>query len=267
MCPKIWNPKPTRRDLSFDILHDYFYKNLIVALDDLAPPPRMAPKYEIRNLLVETFHLIYYMITFKKTLTFCTWWPYPTPLGSAPKYEIRNLLVKTFHLIYYMITFKKNFNFLHLMTLPYPFGSAPKYEIRNLLVETFHLIYYMTTFKKTIIFALDDLAPAPRKAPKYETRNLLVETFPLIYYTTTFKNTLTFCTWWPCPTPSEVPQDMKSETYSSRPFIWYTTWLLLKNFNFLHLMTLPQPLGSVPKYEIRNLLVETFQLIYYMTTF
>ena len=28
-------------------------------------------------------------------------------------------------------------------------------------------------------------------------------------------------------------------------------------------MTLPQPLGSVPKYEIRNLLVETFHLIYY----
>ncbi len=26
-------------------------------------------------------------------------------------------------------------------------------------------------------------------------------------------------------------QDMKSETYSSRPFIWYTTWLPFKNFN------------------------------------
>jgi hypothetical protein len=32
-------------------------------------------------------------------------------------------------------------------------------------------------------------------------------------------------------------------------------------------MTLPQPLGSAPKYEIRNLLVEAFHLIYYMTTF
>jgi hypothetical protein len=32
-------------------------------------------------------------------------------------------------------------------------------------------------------------------------------------------------------------------------------------------MTLPKPLGSVPKYEILNLLVETLQLIYYMTTF
>jgi hypothetical protein len=28
------------------------------------------------------------------------------------------------------------------------------------------LIYYMTTFKKTLIFALDDLAPTPRKCPK-----------------------------------------------------------------------------------------------------
>ena len=32
-------------------------------------------------------------------------------------------------------------------------------------------------------------------------------------------------------------------------------------------MTLPKPLGSVPKYEILNLLVETLHLIYYMTTF
>ena len=78
-----------------------------------------APKYEIRNLLVNTFHLIYYMTTFKnfiffaldglpatprkgptiwnpkptrqdlsldilhdylsKTLICCTWWPHPTP--------------------------------------------------------------------------------------------------------------------------------------------------------------------------------------------
>jgi hypothetical protein len=33
------------------------------------------------------------------------------------------------------------------------------------------------------------------------------------------------CTWWPCPTLSEGPQNLKSETYSSRPCIWYTTWL------------------------------------------
>jgi hypothetical protein len=92
------------------------------------------------------------------------------------------------------------------MTLPYPFGSAPKYEIRNLLVETFHLIYYMTTFKKTIIFALDDLAPAPRKAPKYETRNLLVETFPLIYYMTTFKKKLIFALDDLTPTPRKCPK-------------------------------------------------------------
>jgi hypothetical protein len=43
--------------------------------------------------------------------------------------------------------------------------------------------------------------------------------------------TLFFCTWWLCTTPSEGPQQMKSETYSSRPFIWYTTWLPFKNFN------------------------------------
>ena len=52
------------------------------------------------------------------------------------------------------------------MIFPHTLGSAPKYEIRNLLVETFHLIYYMTTSKKLKKFALDDLAPTPRKCPK-----------------------------------------------------------------------------------------------------
>jgi hypothetical protein len=32
-------------------------------------------------------------------------------------------------------------------------------------------------------------------------------------------------------------------------------------------MTLLQPLGRAPQYEIQNLLAKTFHLIYYMTTF
>jgi hypothetical protein len=51
------------------------------------------------------------------------------------------------------------------MTLPHPLGRASKYEIRNILVKTFHLKYYMTTFRKTLFFAVDDLAPTPRKEP------------------------------------------------------------------------------------------------------
>jgi hypothetical protein len=45
--PKIWNPKPTRQDLSFDILHDYISKTLIVfALHALSHLGRSS-KYEI----------------------------------------------------------------------------------------------------------------------------------------------------------------------------------------------------------------------------
>ena len=40
-------------------------------------------KYKIRNLLVKTFQLIYYMTTFLK-IFFCTWWPCPTP-QKGPK--------------------------------------------------------------------------------------------------------------------------------------------------------------------------------------
>jgi hypothetical protein len=68
------------------------------------------------------------------------------------------------------------------------------------------------------------------------------------------------------PHPLGRPQNMKSETYSSRPFIWFTTWLLLKNFKFFALDDLTLPPRKGPKYEIRNLLVKTFHLIYYMTS-
>jgi len=51
----------THTDLSCDIRHNYLPDNLFAL-----PPPRRVPKYEIRKLLVETFHLIYYMTTFQK---------------------------------------------------------------------------------------------------------------------------------------------------------------------------------------------------------
>ena len=43
------------------------------------------PKYEIRNLLVKTFHLIYYTITITKPWFFGTWWSRPTPV-ERPQY-------------------------------------------------------------------------------------------------------------------------------------------------------------------------------------
>ena len=112
------------------------------------------------------------------------------------------------------------------------------------------------------------LPHTPRKDPKIwhpkPTRQYL--SFDILHDYLS-KTMLFFCTWWPFPTPSEGPQNMKSETYSSRPFIWYTTWLPLKNFEFFALMTLSHPLGRAPQYEIRNLLVKSFHLINYMTTF
>jgi hypothetical protein len=49
--------------------------------------------------------------------------------------------------------------------------APPSEEPHNMksethLVNNFHLIYYMTTFIKPYCFALDDLAPPPRKGPK-----------------------------------------------------------------------------------------------------
>jgi hypothetical protein len=66
--PEIWNPKPTRQDLSFDILPDYLSKTFFLHLMTLPPPSRNDPKYEIRNLHVKIFHLIYYITTFLKLL-------------------------------------------------------------------------------------------------------------------------------------------------------------------------------------------------------
>ena len=160
----------------------------------------------------------------------------------------------------------RNFNFLHLLTLPYPLGSAPKYEIRNLLVETFHLIYYMTTSKKLKKIALDDLAPTPRKCPKIwnpkPTRRDL--SFDILH--DYLLKTLTFLRDALAPYPRKAPNyEIRNLLVETFHLIYYMT--TFKNFNFLHVMTLPQPLGSAPKYEIRNLLVETSHLIYYMTTF
>jgi hypothetical protein len=131
----------------------------------LPHPLGSAPTYEIQTYSSRPFIWYTTWLPFKKTLTFCTWWPCSSP-RKAPKYETRYLLVETF--IWYTTWLPlKNFNFLNLMILPHTLGSAPKYEIRNLLVKTFHLIYYMTTFKKNLnFFALDDLAPTPRMCPK-----------------------------------------------------------------------------------------------------
>ena len=70
--------------------------------------------------------------------------------------------------------------------------------------------------------------------------------FHLIYYMTTFQK-LFFCTWWPWSTPSEEPQNMKSETYSSRPFIWYTTRLSLSKLWFFAFDDLASPPCKGPK--------------------
>ena len=83
-----------------------------------------AQKYEIRNLLVKTFHLIYYMTTFLKLIVLHLM-TLSLPLGRAPQYEIRNLLVKTFHLIYYMTTFLK-LKFFALDDLAPPPLKGPK---------------------------------------------------------------------------------------------------------------------------------------------
>ena len=53
--------------------------------------------------------------------------------------------------------------------------------------------------------------------------------------------TLDVCTWWTPHHPSNGSEDMNSETYSSRHFIWYTTWPPDHNLDFLHYMTRRQP--------------------------
>ena len=68
------------------------------------------------------------------------------------------------------------------------------------------------------------------------------------------------------PTPPRGPKNMKIETYSSIPFIWYATCLPSKNFGFLYLMTPPHSLEWVLQHEFWNVLVETFHLIYDMST-
>ena len=68
------------------------------------------------------------------------------------------------------------------------------------------------------------------------------------------------------PTPPRGPKNMKIETYSSIPFIWYATCLPSKNFGFLYLMTPPHSLEWVLQHEFWNVLVETFHLIYDMPT-
>jgi hypothetical protein len=68
------------------------------------------------------------------------------------------------------------------------------------------------------------------------------------------------------PTPPRGPKNMKIETYSSIPFIWYATCLPSKNFGFLYLMTPPHSLEWVLQQEFWNVLVETFHLIYDMPT-
>jgi hypothetical protein len=157
------------------------------------------------------------------------------------------------------------YNNWHLFPLHVCFHLLHIYSPRATIIDTitFHLIYYMTTFQNFFFFLHLMILPLPpRKGPKIwhpkPTRQYL--SFDILHDYLS-KTMLFFCTWWPCPTPSEGPQNMKSETYSSRPFIWYTTWLPLKNFKFFALMTLSHPLGRAPKYEIRNLLVKSFHLI------
>ena len=103
----------------------------------------VALKYEIRNLLVKTFHLIYYMTTFLK-LIYLHLMSLPHPLGRALKYEYWNLLIKTFHLIYmyYMTTFQKLY-FLHLMTLPHPLGRTGHFPACLVLQDVIMMMSYI----------------------------------------------------------------------------------------------------------------------------
>ena len=112
-----------------------------------------------------------------------------------------------FRFIYYMTTFQKK-EFCTWWPCPTPSEGPQNMKSETHLVNTFHLIYYMTTFIKPYCFALDDLAPPPRKGPKIwnpkPTRQDL--SFDLLH--DYLSKTLMFCTWWPCPTPSERPQNI-----------------------------------------------------------
>jgi hypothetical protein len=123
----------------------------------------------------------------------------------APRAPIINTI--TFHLIYYMTTFQKKI--CTWCPSPTPSEGPQNMKFETHLVNTFHLIYYMTTFIKPYCFALDDLAPPPRKGPKIwnpnPTRQELL--FDLLH--DYLSKTLIVFTWWPCPTPSERPQYMK----------------------------------------------------------
>ena len=71
---------PTRRIyVCFDFVDNSYVRDSYI--------PGRAPKYEIRNLLVKTFHLIYYTTTFKKNLDFLHLMTLPFPLGRTPKYD------------------------------------------------------------------------------------------------------------------------------------------------------------------------------------
>ena len=88
-----------------------------------------------------------------------------------------------------------------------------------------------------LIFILDDPAPPPRWDRKHEFWNVLAKTF---YFNTTHAYLIITFEYLYLMTPSH-PNPKDIQTYSSRPFIWYTTCLSSENFVFLHPMTPPTP--------------------------
>ena len=154
---------------------------------------------------------------------------------------------------WYTTSLPYSFEFVYLMT-PLHLGSQ-KYSSRP-------LIWYMICLPSKIFGILHLMTPVPphghQKYKNKPTRQDLSYDICHAY----FLRTLDFCTWRPHPTPSHGFVNMNSETYSSRPFIWYTTRLPQRSLKCCT-WWLP-PLHF--QYEIWNLL-KTFHMICYMTTF
>jgi hypothetical protein len=150
-------------------------------------------------------------------LHFCTWWPSPTKM-TVKTYSFQDLSYDIRHA--YLL---RTLDFYTWWLRPTPsMGSKTLFffNFGTYSSRPFFFIYDMPVFE--FLYLMNPPHPGVLKIWKLKhIHQYLSYDMQLAYHL----RTSDFYTWWPHPTPSNGSYNKNSETYSSRPFIWYTTCL------------------------------------------